>query len=534
MSPGPTHGDRPARRRDGTRSPVLALNGMVATSQPLASAAALRVLHEGGNAVDAAITAAAVLNVVEPTMTGIGGDMFALVFMKEDGGPIGLNGSGWAGSKARLETVAGIDVLSGIQTVTVPGAIAGWFKLHDRYGTLPMSGLLNPAIDYADNGFPVSEIVAGQWQRIEDYLRTVGNAAETYMPEGRALRHGEVFRNRDLARSLKLLARDGRDAFYRGEVAQAIVETSDALGGFLTRADLEEFDAQWVQPVSTAYRGYDVHELPPNTQGIVALEMLNIVEGFDLKAMGHNSPDYIHALTEATKLAFADRARYIADPDHANVPTERLVSKAHGNALRRQMDSRQAAGPATPGATATGDTVYFTIVDIDRNAVSFIGSLFGSFGSGVVAEGTGICLHNRGNGFSLDPAHPNRMAPRKRPAHTLIPAMVTRDNRPWLSFGVMGGDMQAQGHLQVLANMIDFGMDVQQAGEMPRFRHDPGQLALESAIGTDVRRALAERGHRIADAFGGFGGYQGIVIDPESGVLMGGSDPRKDGAAVGW
>ena len=255
MSPGPTHGDRPARRRDGTRSPVLALNGMVATSQPLASAAALRVLHEGGNAVDAAITAAAVLNVVEPTMTGIGGDMFALVFMKEDGGPIGLNGSGWAGSKARLETVAGIDVLSGIQTVTVPGAIAGWFKLHDRYGTLPMSGLLNPAIDYADNGFPVSEIVAGQWQRIEDYLRTVGNAAETYMPEGRALRHGEVFRNRDLARSLKLLARDGRDAFYRGEVAQAIVETSDALGGFLTRADLEEFDAQWVQPVSTRLPG---------------------------------------------------------------------------------------------------------------------------------------------------------------------------------------------------------------------------------------------------------------------------------------
>jgi gamma-glutamyltranspeptidase/glutathione hydrolase len=507
---------------------------MVATSQPLASAAALRVLEDGGNAVDAAITAAATLNVVEPTMTGIGGDMFALVHMKEDGQPVGLNGSGWAGSKASLEEVSGVAFLEGIQTVTVPGAVSGWFKLHERYGTLPMSGLLKPAIRYAEDGFPVSEIVAGQWERIEEYLQTTGNAGRTYLRDGRALRHGEVFRNADLARSLEQIAEGGPEAFYRGEIARAIVQTSDALGGFLTSEDLEDFDAQWVEPVSTSYHGYEVYELPPNTQGVTALGLLNIIEGFDLKGIGHNSLDYVHTMVEATKLAFADREALVADPDYAPVPTQRLISKPYAAERRALVDPDRAAARTSPGKAATGDTVYFTIVDRDRNAVSFINSLFGSFGSGVVAEGTGICLHNRGNGFSLDPDHPNHMAPRKRPFHTLIPAIVTRDDAPWLSFGVMGGDMQAQGHVQVLANIIDFGMDVQQAGEAPRFRHDPGTLALESAFSTEVRQGLAAKGHNIVDAVGSFGGYQGIVIDHDSGVLMGGSDPRKDGCALGW
>lgn len=533
MSRSPSHGDRPARRTDGTRSPVLALNGMVATSQALASRAALAVLGDGGNAVDAAISAAAVLNVVEPTMTGIGGDMFALVFMSRDGRPVGLNGSGWSGSKASIENTGGADVLTGIQTVTVPGAVAGWFKLHERYGTRPIPQLLDPAIAYAEDGFPVSEVVAGQWERIEEYLRTAGNAGDTYLPGGRAPRHGEVFRNPDLGRTFRQLARNGRDAVYRGPIARAIVDTSDTLGGFIAEADLEEFDAEWVEPISTSYRGYDVWELPPNTQGATALEMLNILEPVDLRSMGHNSAEYIHLMVEAKKLAFADREALIADPARVDVPTGRLISKTYASEQRARIDRTRASDLGTPGGSATGDTVYLTVVDRERNAVSFINSLFGSFGSGVVAGRSGVCLHNRGNGFSLNPGHPNCMAPRKRPFHTLIPAMVTRDSHPYFSFGVMGGDMQAQGHVQVLANLIDFGMDVQQSGEAPRFRHDPGQLALESAFSPEVRDALAAKGHCIVDGFGGFGGYQGIRIDPVSDVLMGGSDPRKDGCALG-
>ncbi len=524
------HGDRPAGRAGGARSPVLASNGMVATSQPLASAAALRVLEDGGNAADAAITAAAVLNVVEPTMTGIGGDMFALVSIDGHGRPVGLNGSGWAGSRASLDAVGFRSVLSRVQTVTVPGAVSGWFQLHARFGTLPFARLLEPAIHYADDGFPVSEIVAGQWRDAEEHLRNDGNAAATFLPEGRAPGHGEVFRNPDLASSFRQLAEGGADAFYRGPIAEAIVTA----GGFLTAADLAEFEAEWVEPVSTTYRGHEVFEMPPNTQGVTALQILNLIEGYDLAAMGHNSVEYVHTLVEATKLAFADRAAYIADPGHARVPTGRLISKDYARTRRGAIDPDRAAGTRSPGHLAAGDTVYFTIVDAKRNAVSFINSLFGSFGAGVVAPGTGICLHNRGDGFSLDPHHPNHMAPRKRPAHTLIPAMALHDGRPWLSFGVMGGDMQSQGHAQVLANLIDFGMNAQAAGEAPRFRHDPGTLALESAFPAEVRRGLAAKGHRLVDVSQGFGGYQGIVIDRGRGVLIGGSDPRKDGCALGY
>ena len=534
---GLQHGDRPAPNSSGTRSPVLGLNGMVATSQPLASAAALRILQEGGNAVDAAITAAAVLNVVEPPMTGIGGDMFALLFMQEEGKLTALNGSGWAGSKATIDHFKSQDmncIPGGMASVSVPGAVAGWFKLHTRYSKLPMSRLLGPAIGYAENGFPVSEIIAGQWHDTEEKLRENEAAAETYLIDGRAPRHGEVFRSADIARTFHLLVDEGRDAFYKGEIARKIVATSDALGGFLTLADFAEFDAQWVEPVSTNYHGYDVYELPPNTQGVIALEMLNILENFDLKALGHNSVDYLHTLTEAKKLAFADRDFFIADPDLVDLPTERLISKQYGRERQKLIDPDRAQAEVPPGYPEAGDTVYLSVVDRDRNAVSFINSLFFSFGSGVVADGTGIMLHNRGGSYSLDPTHRNSLAPRKRPFHTLVPAMILKDGQPFFSFGVMGGDMQPQGHVQVVANIVDFGMDAQHAGEAPRFRHSSEGLALESAIDGDVRAGLARKGHRIIDQFGAYGGYQGILIDPENGVLMGGSDPRKDGQALGW
>ena len=532
------HGDRPAPNSGGTRSPVLAMNGMVATSQPLASAAALRVLQDGGNAVDASITAAAVLNVVEPVMTGIGGDMFALLYMQQDKKPVGLNGSGWAGSKATPEVFRGhnLDFIpgAGIYSVSVPGAVAGWYKLHQKYGKLPMSRILAPAIEYAEKGFPVSDIIAGQWQGEEEKLRQTPDAARVLLIDGRAPQHGQLFKMPELARTLRLIAEQGPDVFYKGEIARKIVEFSNRNDGMLTLSDFAEFDAQWVEPVSTNYHGYDVYELGPQTQGMTVLQMLNVLEGYDLKNLGHNSAEYIHLMVEAKKLAYADRDAYIADPDKARVPVPRLISKEYA-AERRQLINKERAMPAPrPGLRENGDTVYLTVVDKDRNAVSFINSLFSYFGSGLVAADTGIVLQNRGALFSLESGHPNVIAPRKRPFHTLIPAMVLKDGKPFFSFGVMGGDMQPQGHVQVLVNLIDFRMDVQQAGESPRFRHASGSVLLESAFDDSVRSALGHKGHRIAGAVDAWGGYQGIVIDPRSGVLMGGSDPRKDGLAIGW
>ena len=532
------HGDRPAPNSGGTRSPVLAMNGMVATSQPLASAAALRVLEDGGNAVDAAITAAAVLNVVEPVMTGIGGDMFALIYMQQDKKPVGLNGSGWAGSKATVDFFRSRSLNdipgTGMYSVSVPGAVAGWSKLHQKYGKLPISRLLAPAIEYAEKGFPVSEIIAGQWQGSEEKLRQTPDAARVLLINGRAPRHGEIFKMPELARSLRAIAEQGRDAFYKGEIARKIVEFSNKNGGMLTLSDFAEFDAQWVEPVSTNYRGYDVYELGPQTQGMTVLQMLNILEGYDLKSLGHNSPEYVHLMVEAKKLAYADRDAYIADPDKARVPVSRLISKEYAAERRKLIDRDRAMPSARPGLPENGDTVYLTVVDKDRNAVSFINSLFGYFGSGLVAGDTGIVLQNRGALFRLEPRHPNVIAPHKRPFHTLIPAMVVKDGKPFFSFGVMGGDMQPQGHVQALVNLIDFGMDVQQAGESPRFRHTGGSVLLESAFDGFLRSALGRKGHHVAGAIDAWGGYQGIVIDPRSGVLMGGSDPRKDGLAIGW
>ncbi len=536
------HGDRPAPNPTGTRSPVLAQNGMVATSQPLASSAALRVLQDGGNAVDAAITAAAVLNVVEPMSTGIGGDMFALVYMQQDKKPVGLNGSGWAGSKACIEFFKrrslGEIPATGMHAVSVPGAVAGWYKLHQRYGKLPMSRLLEPAIGYAEKGFPVSDIIAAQWQRCEEKLLGSPEARKGLLVRDaageRSPRHGETFRMPDLAHTLRMIAGEGRDAFYRGEIASKIVNFSDAHDGLLTRSDFGEFDAEWIEPVSTNYRGCDVYELGAQTQGITALEMLNILEAYDLKNAGHNSSASLHLMIEAKKLAYADRDAYIADPARVDVPVARLISKEYAAHRRKLIDRDRAMPSPRPGLHENGDTVYLSVVDKGGNAVSFINSLFEGFGSGLVAGDTGIVLHNRGALFNLLHKHPNAIAPRKRPFHTLIPGLVLKDGKPFFSFGVMGGDMQPQGHVQVLANVVDHGMDVQQAGEAPRFRHSGQEVFLESAFEESVRADLVRMGHSLGYGVDAWGGYQGILIDPESGVLAGGSDPRKDGLAIGW
>src|SRR5947199_4166934 len=494
---GSQHGDRPAPNSGGTRSPMLAMNGMVATSQPLASAATLRVLEDGVNAEGAALTAAAVLNVVGPVMTGVGGDMFALVYMQQDKKTVGLNGSGWAGSKAtvnffrsrNLDDVPG----TGIYSVSVPGAVAGWYKLQQKYGKLSMSRILAPAIEYAETGFPVSDIIAGQWQGTEQKLRQTPDAARVLLIDGRAPRHGQILKMPELARSLRLIAEQGRDAFYKGEIARKIVEFSNTNDGMLTLPDFAEFDAQWVDPVFTNYRGYDVFELGPQTQGITALEMLNILEAYDLKSVGHNSAEYLHLLIEAKKLAFADRDAYIADPDKARIPVSRLISKEFAAERRKLIDKNHAMPNPKPGLPENGDTVYLTVVDKDRNAVSFINSLFEPFGSGLVAGDTGIVLQNRGALFALDSRHPNVIAPRKRPFHTLIPGMVMKNGAPFWSFGVMGGDNQPQGHVQVLLNLIDFGMDVQQAGEAPRFRHSGAEVLLESNFSDSVRSGLVQK-----------------------------------------
>jgi len=531
--------DRPAPDAKLGRSPVLATRGMVATSQPLAAAAGLRVLQEGGNAIDAAIATAAVLNVVEPMMAGIGGDLFALVYDADSQKLYGLNATGRAGSLASaqklrergLESVPYNDILA----VTVPGALDGWEMLRSRFGSRPFAALLEPAIFYAESGFPVSEIIATDWELSVPKLKSHPDSAGTYLVSGRAPRHGEIFKSPDLGRTFRLIAEKGPDVFYRGELARRIVDFVRAEGGLLTSDDLANHQGDWVEPIATTYRGATVYQIPPNSQGFVALEMLNILEGFDLAKLGHNSAEYLHLLIEAKKLAFADRDRYLADPEKAQVPLEKLISKEYAAERRGLIDSERAATEVPPGLIDTTETVYLTVVDEKRNVVSFIYSVFDDFGSGRVVPGTGIALQNRGAGFSLEPGHPNEMAPGKRALHTNMPGMVFKNGKPWISYGVMGGDMQPQGHTQVLSNIIDFGMNVQQAGEAPRFRHfSEGAVAFESGVDIDVLQALIQKGHRPMTRMAVYGGYQAIEIDWENGVLIGGSDPRKDGCALGY
>ena len=542
-------GDRPTSNLRATRSVVLARNGLIATSHPLASAAGLQILTNGGNAIDAAITAAATLAVVEPTMTGLGGDLFALLHDRRTGTIHALNASGRAPLAASLETLPYRErgmPSHGIHSISVPGAVDGWQLLLKRHGTVSLARALAPAIDYARKGFAVTEVVAGQWQSAEALLTGDPTAADIFLPHGRAPGVGEVFTNPKLAVTLERLASDGRDTFYEGALAQAIAADSRHRGGWLDESDLATHRSDWVEPLRTTFHGHEVLELPPNTQGLAALEALNLLEPADLVSAGHNSAPYLHWLIEAIRIAFADRDAYVADP--ASVPpalVEHLVSKGYAAARRDEIELGRAAtdyrpwrGRASTQATGIrsgeGDTVYLTAADRDGNVVSLIQSLFGVFGAGIVAGDTGIVLQNRGSLFSTDPSHPNCLAPAKRPYHTLVPALVLRDGRPWLSFGVMGGDMQVQGHLQVLLNLILFGMNVQEVGEAARARWTGDGVALETGISEETRRGLQSLGHRLVDTTGGFGGYQGIHIDPASGVLRGGSDPRKDGVALGY
>lgn len=516
---------------------------MIATSQTLASAAGLRVLQEGGNAIDAAVTAAAVLAVVEPSMNGIGGDLLALIYEARTNTVHGLDSTGRSAYAATPEEFAkrGVNDMPsrGVLTVDVPGVVEGWHQLLTRFGTIGLAKAIAPAIAIAREGFPVAELMANDWHGHVPTLSADPATAATFLPDGKPPKLGDIFANPRLARSMEQIAKEGRDAFYKGSLARAIVDDIKQRNGLLDMRDFAEHQADWVEPISINYRGYDVVEMPPSTQGFVALEMLNIMEGFDLRRLGHNSADYLHVVTEAKRIAFADRSALLADRDHMpKGALDRLLSKDYAAARRKQIDMNHAAaeyGPATHfSGRDHGDTVYLTAADGQGNVISFIQSLFAGFGAGFVAGETGITLHNRGSGFNLTPGHPNRLGPHKRPLHTLVPALIMKGGRPWVSFGVMGGDNQAQAHAQIVANLVDFGMHVQQAGDAARMRHAEPHLALESGIGPDVRKALEAKGHAITDGRGSMGGYQAIFIHPSTRVLLGGSDLRKDGLAIGW
>jgi len=542
----------PVAGRTG-RSVVVAPNGMVATSQPLAAQVGLDVLRNGGNAVDAAIAVNAALGVVEPMSCGIGGDLYAIVWDARTQKLYGLNASGRAPIKATRDWFAEHKhneiPTTGPLSWSVPGCVDGWEVLRKRFGSKPMADLLEPSIQYAEKGFPVSEMIAGSWRGAEATLKQYPDSEKTFLVEGKAPAFGAVFKNPNLAKSYRAIARDGRDAFYKGDLAKAMVAFSDKHGGLFSLADFTEHTSTWVDPVSSNYRGYDVWEIPPPGQGISALQMLNVLEGYDIKKMGPQSPDYWHLMLEAKKLAYADRARYYADPAFAKVPTAELISKKYADTQRKRIDMKQAMTDVAAGDAKLGmaDTVYLTVVDKDRNCVSLIQSNYFGFGSGLVPGDLGFALQNRGTLFALDPNHLNTLEPRKRPFHTIIPAMVTKDGKPWFVFGVMGGDMQPQGHVQVLVNMIDFGMNVQAAGEAPRIQHvgsatptghsarkDGGLADIEVGIPDEVFKELKERGHRVSWSKKNGGGYQGILIDPKTGMLHGGSEARKDGCAVGY
>lgn len=544
--------DRITGRMFATRSEVIARHGMAATSQPLAAQIAIDVLKRGGSAVDAAIAANAALGLMEPTGCGIGGDLFAIVWDAETKKLHGLNASGRSPTSLTLEVFqqAGLTKIParGPLPVTVPGCVDGWFELHARFGKLPMEEILEPAIRYAREGFPVSELIAHYWERSVPILESYAGFRETFAPGGRAPRKGELFRNPNLADTYEALAREGRNVFYKGRIAGAIDRFMRRVGGFLTYDDLAAHASEWVEPVSTNYRGYDVWELPPNGQGITVLQMLNILEGYDVAAMGFGSVAYMHAFLEAKKLAFEDRAAFIADPAAGEIPVERLLSKDYAAARRALITPDRAALRYEAGNPALdeGDTVYLTVADGDGNMVSLIQSNYRGMGSGLCPDGLGFMLHDRGELFDLEPGRPNTYAPGKRPFHTIIPGFVTRDGAPFMSFGVMGGAMQPQGQVQILVNMIDFGMGLQEAGDAPRVQHsgsseptgermaDGGTVSVESGFSPEVIRELQRMGHRVSYAVDGFGGYQAIMYDAENGVYHGASESRKDGQAVGY
>src|ERR1700720_4721838 len=551
--------DRITGRNFATRSEVLARHGMVCTSVPAATQVGLDILKRGGNAVDAAIAANATLGLMEPVSNGIGGDLFAIVYNAKENKLYGLNGSGrsplglsYDQMKSELaqvhrETIPPL----GLLPISVPGTVDAWAELHKKFGKLKLSDDLAPAIRYAEEGFPVTELIAYYWERsVPLYKNMPGGFLETYTLDGkgRAPAKGDIFKNPALAKSLRLIGEKGRDAFYKGEIADKIDAFMQANGGFLRKADLEKHTSTWVEPVSTNYRSYDVFELPPNGQGIATLQILNILEGFDLRAMGRNSPETLHTMIEAKKIVWADRAKYYADPVFAKIPLTKLLSKEYAAERRKLIDPNRAAKTVAAGKIDNGDTIYMCAADDEGNMVSLIQSNYRGMGSGIVVPGLGFMFQDRGELFSMEPGHANVYAPGKRPFHTIIPGFVMKDGKPWEAFGVMGGGMQPQGHVQVLTNQIDFGLNAQEAGDASRWQHEGdneptgekmkngGYVEVESGIPYETVRELKKRGHDVLFDVGGYGGYQAIKVEMHDGerVYVGASESRKDGQAAGY
>lgn len=549
-----SHGqDRLTGKTFTTRSEILARKGMAATSQPLATQVALDILKKGGSAMDAAIAANAMLGLVEPASCGIGGDIFAIVWSAADQKLYGFNGSGRAPKSLSIDHFVNEGMkyvpLYGPLPVTVPGCVDGWFELHGKFGKLPMDTLLAPAIAYGREGFPVSEVIAYEMASSYEGLKEQPGFAETYMPQGRPPKKGEVFQNPDLAETYAKIAEQGRDAFYKGAIAKIIASYMKKHGGFLSYEDLANHRSNWVDPVSINYRGFEVWELPPNGQGTAALQMLNLLETFDIASMGFGSPEYLHVLTEAKKLAYEDRAKFYADPEFNTIPIETLLSEAYTAERRALIDQNAAADsyPAGDMEIETGNTTYLTVADQEGNMVSLIQSIYSEFASGMVPDGLGFVLQNRGQMFNVqDPSHANAWEPGKRPFHTIIPAFITKEGKPWVSFGLMGGAVQPQGHAQIVVNLVDFGMNLQEAGDAPRMRHrgssqptgskmtNGGTLNLETGFHPETLRELRKKGHRIGFGVGMYGGYQAIGVDWDQGVYSGASESRKDGQAAGY
>lgn len=542
--------DRITGHHFATRSEVMAPEAMAATSHGLATQAALDIMRAGGNAIDAAIAANAMLGLVEPTGNGIGGDLYAIIWHAESGQLYGLNASGRSPQNLSLDYFLehGYESIPqrGVLPISVPGAVDGWFEMHERFGSMAMPQILAPSIHYAENGFPVTEVIGYYFARNAEVLQDFPGFREVFMKDGKPPQKGDMFRNPDLANTYKEIASGGRDVFYRGDIARTIGEFVQEHGGFLTYEDMAAHYSEWVQPVSTNYRGYDLWELPPNTQGIAALQILNILEQFDIAAMGFDSAEYIHHFVEAKKLAFEDRAKFYSDMAFNDIPVDWLISKEYAKERAQLINPERAGRSYEPGnPPMTGDTIYLTTADKHGNMVSLIQSNYRGMGSGITPTGLGFVLQNRGELFALEEGHMNVFEPGKRPFNTIIPAFVTKDGKPVMSYGVMGGGTQPQMHAQILINILDFGMNLQEAGDAPRILHsgssqptgeimtDGGVLSLENGFSDHTRRELIKMGHRLQEAVGPFGGYQAIWYD-ERGYYIGASESRKDGYAAGY
>ena len=531
-----------------TRSEVIAVNGMAATSHPLATQTAISILKNGGNAIDAAIAANAVLGLVEPTGCGIGGDLFAIVWNAKEKKLYGLNSSGPAPSEISIDKLkeVGINKIPpyGALPVTVPGAVAGWSALHKKFGTLDFELLFTDAINYAENGFPVTELIAYYLNRSSEVFATYPNFKKVWMPNGHTPKKAELFKNQLLAQNYRDIARTYGLEFYNGTIASNIVKSVNDAGGYFSKNDLSSYKPEWIEPVSTNYRGLDVWELPPNGQGIAALQILNILENFNIEAMGFGSAEYIHLFTEAKKLVFEDRAKYYADTSFANVPVQELISKEYALERSKLLNLKKASKTYNPGNIESGDTIYLTVADKFGNMISLIQSNYRGMGSGIIPDNSGFMLQDRGEMFSMDKNHMNSLKGGKRPFHTIIPAFVTKNDEPYISFGLMGGAMQPQGHAQIIINLVDFKMNLQEAGDAPRIRHagssqptgemmkDGGYLSLEKKISSEEIKKLKKLGHKFQYDLGGFGGYQAIML--KDGIYLGASESRKDGHASGY